>query len=95
MDTQIWRIAGLLGWRPKDAGREATHAHLDVRIPNEDKYGWHVLMVTHGKRCEEGKAGRKNVGNCALRRAFRKGKEKREDMVKEEGKIKDEERADI
>jgi endonuclease III len=92
VDTHVWRIAGLLGWRPKDAGREATQAHLDVRVPDEDKYGLHVLMVTHGKRCEECKAGGKSIGRCELRKAFNKGREKKEEMVKEEeGVIKEEE----
>lgn len=95
VDTHVWRIAGLLGWRPKDAGREATQAHLDVRIPDQDKYGLHVLMVTHGKRCEECKAGGKNTGKCELRKAFAKGREKKEGVVKEEErKIKDEEEMD-
>jgi endonuclease III len=92
VDTHVWRIAGLLGLRPKDASREATQAHLDVRVPDEDKYGLHVLMITHGKNCEECKAGGKNVGKCELRRAFGKEKEKKEEAVKEEeGRIKDEE----
>ncbi len=92
VDTHVWRIAGLLGWRPKDAGREATQAHLDVRIPDENKYGLHVLMVMHGKRCEECKAGGKNAGKCELRKAFGRGKEKKEEVVKEEERrIKDEE----
>jgi endonuclease III len=97
VDTHVWRISGLLGWRPRDAGREATQAHLDVRVPDEDKYGLHVLMVTHGKRCEECRAGGRNVGKCQLRRAFTKRKEKEEDagMVKEEDeKIKVEEDRD-
>jgi endonuclease III len=84
VDTHVWRIAGLLGWRPKGAGREATQAHLDVRVPDADKYGLHVLMVTHGKRCEECKAGGKSVGKCELRKAFNKGKETKEEVVKEE-----------
>ncbi|ERF73365.1 hypothetical protein EPUS_07199 [Endocarpon pusillum Z07020] len=92
VDTHVWRIAGLLGWRPKEAGREATQAHLDVRVPDEDKYGLHVLMVTHGKRCDECKAGGKNVGKCELRKAFREGKANKDEAVKkEEAEIKDEE----
>ena len=91
VDTHVWRIAGLLGWRPKEAGREATQAHLDVMIPAEDKYGLHVLMVTHGKRCDECKAGGKSVGKCELRKAFRKEKgEKEEEIQKEEKALKEE-----
>ncbi|KAK5451567.1 hypothetical protein LTS15_007827 [Exophiala xenobiotica] len=70
VDTHVWRITGLLGWRPKSATRDETHAHLDVMIPDEDKYGLHILLVTHGKRCDECKAGGKNSGKCELRKAF-------------------------
>jgi len=50
----------------------------------------HILLVTHGKRCDECKAGGKNGGSCELRKAFRKGKkediEEAEDgVIKEEG----------
>jgi len=34
----------------------------------------HVLLVTHGKRCEECKAGGRNVGKCELRKAFKEKK---------------------
>ena len=74
VDTHVWRITGLLGWRPKTASRDETHAHLDAMIPDEDKYGLHILLVTHGKRCDECRAGGKSVGKCELRKAFAKGK---------------------
>ncbi|KAL2398869.1 hypothetical protein ABEF93_005817 [Exophiala dermatitidis] len=74
VDTHVWRITGLLGWRPKSASRDETYAHLDSKIPDEDKYGLHILLVTHGKRCDECKAGGKNLGRCELRKAFRKAK---------------------
>ena len=72
VDTHVWRISGLLGWRPEGASRDETHLHLDARVPGEDKYGLHVLMVTHGKRCAECRAGGKDAGACELRRAFRR-----------------------
>ena len=74
VDTHVWRITGLLGWRPKKASRDETHAHLDALIPDEYKYNLHILLVTHGKRCDECKAGGKNLGKCELRKAFAKGK---------------------
>lgn len=98
VDTHVWRITGLLGWRPKSATRDETHAHLDARIPDEDKYGLHILLVTHGKRCEECRAGGKNLGKCELRKAFRKGKiegDAGEDVkVEETEEIKKEEQED-
>ena len=87
VDTHVWRITGLLGWRPKKASRDETHAHLDALMPDEDKYGLHVLLVTHGKRCDECKAGGRNLGKCELRKAFTKGKlegEAGEDVKEEE-----------
>ncbi|OCT48209.1 HhH-GPD family base excision DNA repair protein [Cladophialophora carrionii] len=87
VDTHVWRITGLLGWRPKTATRDETHAHLDVMIPDEDKYGLHILLVTHGKKCDECKAGGKNLGKCELRKAFRQKKmegEAGEDVKQEE-----------
>ena len=87
VDTHVWRIAGLLGWRPKEAGREATQAHLDIRIPGEDKYGLHILMVTHGKRCDECKAGGKSTGKCELRKAFRKEKGEMDEEIKAEEEV--------
>lgn len=97
VDTHVHRITGLLGWRPAKASRDETHQHLDARIPDEDKYGLHILIVSHGKKCEECRAGGKNTGKCELRKAFRKGKLAGEagEIVKEEEedevKIKDEE----
>ncbi|TGJ83013.1 hypothetical protein E0Z10_g5753 [Xylaria hypoxylon] len=89
VDTHVHRITGLLGWRPAAATRDQTHAHLDARIPDDDKYGLHVLLVRHGRECEECRAGGKSLGRCELRRAFRKGKvegkageELREDEVR-------------
>ncbi|KAK5996014.1 Putative DNA glycosylase [Cladobotryum mycophilum] len=87
VDTHVYRITGLLGWRPMEASREEAQAHLNARIPDEEKYGLHVLLVTHGKQCGECKAGGKNLGKCALRRAFREGRIKGkagEEMKQEE-----------
>lgn len=89
VDTHVYRITGLLGWRPGKATRDETHAHLDVMIPDEDKFGLHILLVTHGKKCDECRAGGKNLGKCELRKAFRKGKlqgEAGEDLKEEEEK---------
>ncbi|WWC63719.1 uncharacterized protein I303_106324 [Kwoniella dejecticola CBS 10117] len=71
VDTHVHRITGLLGWRPKTASREQTYHHLNKRIPDEHKYGLHILFVNHGKVCDECKAGGRVTGKCELRRAFR------------------------
>ncbi|KAH8174440.1 hhH-GPD superfamily base excision DNA repair protein [Sarocladium implicatum] len=98
VDTHVHRITGLLGWRPPNCSREESHQHLDARIPDEDKYALHVLIISHGKNCEECKAGGKSVGKCELRKAFRKSKvkgEAGEDVKLEEiDQIKKEEEED-
>jgi endonuclease III len=94
VDTHVHRITGLLGWRPKNASREETYAHLNVKIPDEDKYGLHILLVGHGKKCDECRAGGKAVRNCELRKAFRQKKlegEAGEDMKEEEEELVKEE----
>lgn len=50
VDTHVFRLARLLGWVPLKADRVTAQAHLDLTIPDELKYGLHVLMVGHGKR---------------------------------------------
>ena len=50
VDTHVFRLARLLGWVPVKADRVTAQAHLDLKIPDELKYGLHVLMVGHGKR---------------------------------------------
>ncbi|GAW22162.1 hypothetical protein ANO14919_116970 [Xylariales sp. No.14919] len=87
VDTHVHRITGLLGWRPAGATRDQTHAHLDARVPDEDKYGLHVLLVRHGRACAECRAGGKSLGRCELRRAFRGGRVRGE----VEGEVKEEE----
>jgi hypothetical protein len=38
-------------------------------------------MVTHGRRCDECRAGGKSVGKCELRKAFRKEKVGKDDGI--------------
>ncbi|KAH0599004.1 hypothetical protein MHUMG1_03118 [Metarhizium humberi] len=90
VDTHVHRITGLLGWRPAAAGREETQAHLDAVVPDEEKYPLHVLFVTHGRQCEECKAGGRNAKNCELRRVFKNGR-----FTPPRKTIKDEDDGDI
>ena len=97
VDTHVHRLTGMLGWRPGTASRDETFAHLDVRIPDELKYGLHVLFVEHGRKCPECKAGGKVLGKCELRKAFKRSKVKAEgqteddDVVGETDQVKEEE----
>lgn len=80
VDTHVWRISGLLGWRPAKATRDETHLHLDRMIPDEMKYALHVLMIAHGKRCAECKAGAvapEGKRTCELRKAFEGTKQRK------------------
>ena len=81
VDTHVHRITGLLGWRPAKATRDATHQHLDAMIPDEDKYGLHILLVAHGKECGECRAGGSSTGKCRLRALSRSNAD---DMIREE-----------
>lgn len=51
VDTHVHRISGWLGWIPPPATRDQAFSHLEVRIPNELKYGLHKLFVQHGRSC--------------------------------------------
>lgn len=67
VDTHVYRVAGLWGWRPKDATREKTQAHLDAVIPNEVKFDLHFLFIAHGRTCPACKGGAKAGQKCTAR----------------------------
>ena len=72
VDTHVFRLARLLGWVPARADRVTAQAHLDLKIPAELKYGLHVLMIGHGKRCKgcKGGAGSAKI-ECVLKKWLR------------------------
>jgi endonuclease-3 len=76
VDTHVFRLSKLLGWVPAKSNRISAQAHLDVRIPGELKYGLHVLMIAHGRRCSGCK--NRSRGACSLK-TYRMGK-KEEDI---------------
>ena len=65
VDTHVFRLSKLLGWVPAKSNRISAQAHLDVRIPGELKYGLHVLMIAHGRRCSGCK--NRSRGACSLK----------------------------
>jgi endonuclease-3 len=71
VDTHVFRLSKLLGWLPAKANRINAQAHLDARIPGEFKYGLHVLMIAHGRRCSGCK--NRSQGACSLK-TYRMGK---------------------
>ncbi|KAK7041533.1 hypothetical protein VNI00_009405 [Paramarasmius palmivorus] len=71
VDTHVFRLSKFLGWVPEKADRVMAQAHLDKRVPDEVKYGLHVLMIQHGRVCK----GCKKAGSrepCILKE-YRKG----------------------
>ncbi|KAF5331278.1 hypothetical protein D9611_013073 [Ephemerocybe angulata] len=71
VDTHVYRLSKLLGWVPGKADRVRAQAHLDKRIPDELKYGLHVMLIQHGRLCK----GCKKDGakeECVLKDYIRK-----------------------
>lgn len=67
VDTHVFRLSRLLGWVPARSDRVTAQAHLDIKIPNDLKYGLHVLMVQHGRRCKGCKSSGGGKGECVLK----------------------------
>ncbi|TFK39210.1 DNA glycosylase [Crucibulum laeve] len=81
VDTHVFRLSKMLGWVPTKADRILTQAHLDLHVPDELKYGLHVLMVLHGRTCKGCKSTR-NADDCVLKDYLKKKKSERlEDEV--------------
>ncbi|KAK8141397.1 hypothetical protein G3M48_000122, partial [Beauveria asiatica] len=70
VDTHVYRLAGVLGWRPREATREQAQAHLDAKVPDELKYPLHVLLIAHGRTCSACSAKPAAGQSCKLREAF-------------------------
>jgi endonuclease-3 len=66
VDTHVYRLAGLWGWRPKDATKEKTQSHLEIMIPQNLKFDLHFLMIQHGRTCPACRGGSKG-GKCTLK----------------------------
>ncbi len=49
VDTHVHRISKRLGLIPKDASRKQAHKILDEKVPDDIKYGFHRLLITHGR----------------------------------------------
>ncbi|KAE8259998.1 hypothetical protein A4X13_0g647 [Tilletia indica] len=51
VDTHVYRLSRALGWVPDKANRDQTFYHLHERVPREYKYPLHVLLIRHGRTC--------------------------------------------
>ena len=83
VDTHVFRLSRLLGWVPARADRVTAQAHLDLKIPDHLKYGLHVLMVGHGRRCKGCKGTSSGKGECVLKRWLRDQKGAKEEEMDE------------
>jgi endonuclease-3 len=72
VDTHIYRISGLWGWRPEKVTREKAQAHLDARIPNDIKFALHYLLIVHGRECEVCRGNGNPKGRCEYKRRLKK-----------------------
>lgn len=81
VDTHIYRITGLWGWRPRDASRELAQAHLDARIPNELKFGLHYQFIVHGQKCSVCRGNGDGRAVCEYRVLLQQRRDSKEDMA--------------
>ncbi|KAH6628966.1 base excision DNA repair protein [Boeremia exigua] len=72
VDTHVYRIAGLWGWRPKEASREKTQSHLDAVIPAELKFKLHFFLIQHGRTCSACRGGSKERHGCEVQEEVRR-----------------------
>lgn len=70
VDTHVYRLTGVMGWRPQEATREQAQAHLDAKVPDSLKYPLHVLLISHGRTCSACMAKAAAGESCKLREAF-------------------------
>lgn len=72
VDTHVYRIAGLWGWRPKEATREKTQSHLDAVIPVELKFKLHFFLIQHGRTCPACRGGSTGKQPCEVQKEVRR-----------------------
>ncbi|KZM22459.1 DNA-(apurinic or apyrimidinic site) lyase [Ascochyta rabiei] len=72
VDTHIYRITGLWGWRPKNASREKAQSHLDAKIPSELKFALHYLFIVHGRECPVCRGNGNVLAECEFERLYSK-----------------------
>lgn len=63
VDTHVHRLCKRYGLVPEDASREKTHDLMEEKVPDEIKYEFHRLLITHGReKC----TARKDDCGCEL-----------------------------
>lgn len=49
VDTHVHRLSKRLGLVPENASRTKTHEIMEEKVPDEIKYPFHILLITHGR----------------------------------------------
>lgn len=66
VDTHVYRIAGLWGWRPENASKEKTQSHLEIMIPPRLKFDLHFYLIQHGRSCPKCRGGSNGKVACTI-----------------------------
>lgn len=67
VDTHVHRLTKRYGLVPENASRKKTHEIMEEKVPDEIKYPFHILLITHGR--EECTAQKDNC-DCDLCREY-------------------------
>lgn len=65
VDTHVHRVSKRLGLIPENASREKAHDILEETVPDDIKYEFHRLLITHGR--ETCSARNPDCENCVLK----------------------------
>lgn len=49
VDTHVHRLSKRLGLVPENSSRTRTHDIMEEKVPDEIKYPFHILLITHGR----------------------------------------------
>lgn len=63
VDTHVHRISQRFELVPEGCSRTRTHEILEKIVPDDIKYGFHILLITHGRETCKAK-GHVDKGNC-------------------------------
>ncbi len=51
VDTHVFRVASRLGLVEEKIGPDKAQTYLEALIPPEDHFGFHILLIRHGRHC--------------------------------------------
>ncbi len=51
VDTHVFRVATRLGLIEEKMGPEKAQTYLEALVPPEDHFGFHILLIRHGRHC--------------------------------------------